>query len=109
MIGNSVRAKCAVRDRETVIMMMNVLGPWSVARITVGSITHLQRKLQTAVLNQEGVEDVHTQTITKTALAGPRRVTVILVQITQNTWRKTVPSRASVRIQLSGGWGQLSE
>merc|ERR1719158_897531 len=40
MTGNSVRAKCAVRDRETVIMMMNVLGPWSVARITVGSITH---------------------------------------------------------------------
>jgi len=97
MIGSSVRPRRAVKDRETVIMMMNVLGPWSVARITVGSITHLQRKLQTAILNQEVVEDVHTQTITKTALAGLRLVTVIQVQITQNTWRRTVPSRASVQ------------
>merc|ERR1719414_226912 len=97
MTGSSVRPRRAVRDRETVIMMMNVLGLWSVARITVGSITHSQRKLRTAVLNQEEVEDVHTQTIIKTVLNGPSMVTVIKVQITQNTWRKTVPSRASVQ------------
>merc|ERR1719153_1529969 len=95
MTGSSVRARCAMRDRETVIVMMNVLGPWFVARITVGSITHSQRKLQTAAQRQE--EDVHTQTITKTVLAGPRLVTVIKVQITQNTWRRTAPSRASVQ------------
>merc|ERR1719334_104058 len=97
MTGSSVRARFAMRDRETVIVMMNVLGPWSVARITVGSITHLQRKLQTAVHGQEEEEDVHTQTITKTVLIGPNMVTVTNVQITQNTWRKTASSRASVQ------------
>merc|ERR1719153_2116274 len=98
MTGSSVRARCVMRDRETVIVMMNVLGPWSVARITVGSITNSQRKLQTAAHGQEEVEDVHTLTITKTVLAGPRLVTVTKVQITQNTWRRTAPSLASVQI-----------
>merc|ERR1719347_2071492 len=97
MTGSSVRARCAMRDRETVIVMMNVLVPRSVARITVGSITHLQRKLQTAARGQEEEEDVHTLTITKTVLAGQRLVTVNKVQITQNTWRRTAPSRASVQ------------